>query len=128
MAPIVLVVDDDSAVRELICAFVRGAGYDAIAAESAQEALEVASASFGPIDALVVDLVMPDSDGFDLAGAVKRYQPSAKVLYVSGWADMSWTGAFLAKPFSGAQLAEALHTLLHSGEDGNAVPAIVVAA
>ena len=69
-------------------------------------------AKYEPFDVLITDLVMPDLDGLDLAAAMKAISPSVRVLYISGYVDMSWTGSFLAKPYARAELVKAIDDLI----------------
>lgn len=106
----VLVVDDNDMVRALTRTMLESAGYDVIAAEGVTAALASACAH-GGIDVLMTDLVMPDGDGFEVATRLSNLYPSLSVLYTSGYADMGWTGSFLAKPYSHSELVDALKPL-----------------
>jgi two-component system cell cycle sensor histidine kinase/response regulator CckA len=108
--PAVLLVDDTDLVRGLMTVALESAGHEVIAAGLPSEALEVASAH-GAVDVLVADLVMPEMDAFELAEQLTSKFPSLRVLYVSGYADASTEGAFLAKPFTPAQLTQAVAAL-----------------
>ncbi len=106
----VLVVDDNDMVRALTRTMVESAGYDVIEAGSATEALASAR-EHGGVDVVLTDLVMPDGDGFEVATRLTNLYPSLRVLYTSGYADMRWTGSFLAKPYSYSDLVDALAAL-----------------
>jgi DNA-binding NtrC family response regulator len=110
----VLIVDDNDIVRKLVCAYVKGGGYRVIEADSPADALEKAAACVR-IDAVMVDLVMPDGGGIPLVPALKRIHPSLRTLYMSAHADAGLSGCFIAKPFSSAKLLKALRLLLDSG-------------
>ena len=60
--PVVLVAEDDAAIRKLICAVVRKQGVDVVSASDGTEAL--ARAQEGPYDALLLDLMMPNQSGW----------------------------------------------------------------
>lgn len=66
----VLVVDDDPAIRRVLCAELEAAGYDAHAASDGAAALAMAEAS--PPDVIITDLAMPNMDGFALIAAMRR--------------------------------------------------------
>ncbi len=72
MSPLrqVLVVDDDAAIRRVLCAELEAAGYAVRAAGDGAEAL-VALETVAP-DLIITDLAMPNRDGFDLISAVRR--------------------------------------------------------
>ena len=107
----ILLVDDNGVVRGIAREILADAGYEIADAGSAAEALAWAR-QHEPFDVLVTDLVMPGVDGLDLAVAMKGINPSVRVLYTSGYVDMGWTGSFLAKPYTRAELVSAIHELI----------------
>jgi signal transduction histidine kinase/CheY-like chemotaxis protein len=107
----VLVAEDEEAVRELTCDFLKSAGYSVFAASNGAEALALAQASGQPIHALVTDLVMPRMRGPELARRLKSILPEIKVIYVSGYLDYQQSSnefvedaVFIQKPFTRAAL------------------------
>jgi CheY-like chemotaxis protein len=81
----VLVVEDDCAVRELFMTILDYHGYKALSAGSASEALAVVKAWEGePIDLLITDLSLPCKNGDDLAVELCALLPKLKVIYSSG--------------------------------------------
>lgn len=67
----VLVVDDDANIRELISIFLSGEGYTVIEAENGQEALTLLEEN--NIQIVVVDVMMPEVDGYEFTKEVKKY-------------------------------------------------------
>ncbi|MFF2878186.1 response regulator transcription factor [Gottfriedia sp. NPDC057991] len=67
----VLVVDDDANIRELISIFLSGEGYTVLEAEDGQEALMILEEN--NIQIVVVDVMMPEVDGYELTKEVKKY-------------------------------------------------------
>jgi signal transduction histidine kinase len=115
----VLVAEDEEAVRELACEFLKSAGYNVLTASNGAEALALAESSRQHIHALVTDLVMPGMRGSELARRLKTLQPQIKVIYVSGYLDYQQTAnefveeaLFIQKPFTRttliARMAEVL--------------------
>jgi CheY-like chemotaxis protein len=119
--PRILIVDDESSVREFLVRVLREAGYDIAVAESGADALAVANQAEG-FDLLLTDLMMPHMRGDELARMMRQQQPQLKVLYLTGYSDslfaekaMLWTDeAFLEKPCTLKGLLEAV-TLLMCG-------------
>jgi FixJ family two-component response regulator len=74
----------------------------------------------------LIDLVLPDRSGAVLARALRRRRPGLAVLYVSGYGDSGPAerepGVFLAKPFTGAQLSDALRDALSQTPRPAALP------
>jgi two-component system cell cycle sensor histidine kinase/response regulator CckA len=82
----ILVVEDEEAVRELVCNLLAGHGYQILQAESGTKALQVWRASKDRIDLLLTDLVMPDQmNGRELAEKLWAERPRLKVIFTSGY-------------------------------------------
>jgi PAS domain S-box-containing protein len=118
---IVLVVEDEPAVRTLASAVLEALGYTVLTASARAEALDHVCHS-GPIDVLLTDVVLPGRSGRELAEEIATIQPQIRVLYMSGYADdvslrhglRSVRVPFLAKPFSPAALASKIREVLDS--------------
>jgi len=115
----VLVAEDEEAVRELTCEFLKSAGYEVLLASNGAEALALAEASKHHIHALVTDLVMPRMRGPELALRLKTLQPQIKVIYVSGYLDYRRSenefledALFIQKPFTRSSLVARMAELL----------------
>jgi two-component system cell cycle sensor histidine kinase/response regulator CckA len=118
-APRILVVDDEDSVRSLVERILRDGHYDVITAASGREALNVvdAQASF---DVFVLDVMMPEMNGDELARQLRLREPDVKVLYFTAYADRLFNEkpvlgayeAFLDKPVTVSGLREAVSLLL----------------
>ena len=82
-APRILVVDDDPQVRRLFARKLRSAGYSVSEAQSGRQALVVLRGS--RFDLMVLDLEMPDTDGFEVLKSMRSEQPHLRVLVISGY-------------------------------------------
>jgi two-component system cell cycle sensor histidine kinase/response regulator CckA len=105
----VLVVEDDSALRDLVEGILRAKGYDLLTASNAQEALRTVRERVGKqIDLVFTDIKMPGMDGKEMAERLIKSIPSLKVLFTSGYPDDEIPGQdgedkrikFLSKPYS----------------------------
>ncbi len=104
----ILVVEDEEAVRRLICKVLDKQGYDVLEAMSAENALEIVRADESIIHLLLTDVVMPVMNGKELYDKVVAVRPEIKVCYVSGYTDdvIAHHGVlddgvrFVQKPFS----------------------------
>ncbi|MFN8028144.1 MAG: ATP-binding protein [Acidimicrobiia bacterium] len=110
---VVLVVEDDEAVRRLTVQSLRRRGYTVLEADDAITALAVEESERGRIDLLLTDVVLPSMRGPALAAAVRAHNPGIAVLFMSGYAEgvlaPEFEGeAFLAKPFRPFELAAAV--------------------
>jgi signal transduction histidine kinase len=103
-----LVVEDESAVQEVIERVLSGNGYRVLLACGGSEALRVSGEHEGPIDLLITDVVMPGMGGREVASRLETSRPGLRVLFMSGYTDdaishhgILETGLkFLQKPFT----------------------------
>src|SRR5580765_6191450 len=128
--PRVLVVDDDDPVREFADRALRTGGYEVMAAASGREALQLIEWQRQSFDLFLIDWMMPEMTGSDLATALRRTDPDVKVLYLTGFGDALFTAkgglweheAFLEKPVSMNGLLEAVSLLLYGHTRGPSRP------
>ncbi|WP_434707169.1 response regulator [Pseudomonas sp. R1-1] len=103
----VLIVEDDPAVRVLVCAVLSELGYAYVEAGDADTALPILN-STQRIDLLVSDVGLPGMNGRQLAEVGRQYRPGLKVLFITGYAEHAAVrGGFLdsgmqmiTKPFT----------------------------
>ena len=82
--PVVLVVDDESAIADTLAAILSHNGYAPLTAYDAEEALETALIT--PPEMLITDVILPGMSGIELAITVKKIFPDCKILLCSGQA------------------------------------------
>jgi PAS domain S-box-containing protein len=115
---LVLLVDDDEAVRRLSARALRAQGYEVVEACDGVEALEAFARVRERVRIVVTDLVMPHLRGQALADRLAELEPSLPVLMVSALADeisqvdLGSRRAFLAKPFAPEALLARVRDLL----------------
>jgi two-component system alkaline phosphatase synthesis response regulator PhoP len=112
----ILLVDDDATVLDLVRETLEGCGYAIDTATNSQDALS--KVKEGGYAMIIVDLLLPDMNGFILAQEVKRLNPSLadRILFISGILfgqstvdHLGSIGAgFLSKPFQLESLIEAV--------------------
>jgi CheY-like chemotaxis protein len=113
----ILVVEDQSEVRDIAVAALHDANYLVLEAASGESALPFLSAA-SDIDLLFTDIVMPgELDGFDLARQARSLRPALRILFTSGYAvelssEAMAEGAFLRKSYRPVQLCEEVARLL----------------
>ena len=104
----ILLVEDDDSVRRFVRSTLEGAGYTVFSAESGTAALEKLNEMATPPDLLLTDVVMPGMDGRVLAHDITQRLPGTRVLFISGYSDVSaehpeepgTSHPLLQKPFS----------------------------
>ena len=78
----ILVADDEAGIRELLVYWLQIRGHTVTAAGSANEAMRLFQNQ--RFDLLITDIVMPDGDGFELIAALRKEQPAARIVAISG--------------------------------------------
>jgi CheY-like chemotaxis protein len=116
LSPVVLLAEDDRAVRNLLCETLQSDHFRVLLAANGQEALALAESSMP--DLLITDVAMPRLDGVGLIRAVRRLYPDLPIIVTSGdafyeerplaevLAELGVDTAFL-KPFDFADLQRA---------------------
>ena len=116
--PTVLVVDDEAPMRAIERRVLEQLGYLVLEASGGTDLVDLLAGGTR-FDLLIADLDMPMVRGDELVKRLRRSRPELRVLYVTGHSDWLMDGrtmahgeAFLAKPFSAAQLGDAVSLLL----------------
>jgi PAS domain S-box-containing protein len=116
----VLLVEDDSQVRELTRMVLTSCGYSVLAPKDADGALAMADQHARVIRLLLTDVVMPGMNGQELARQLIARNPQVKVLYMSGYTEFTIgrhgvlePGTyFLQKPFTPVALGNKIREIL----------------
>ena len=82
----VLVVDDEKDFAQALAERLQGRGYDATACFSGMEA--IAKLMSGPIDVVVLDVMMPEMGGIEALHSIKKAKPLTEVILLSGKATL----------------------------------------
>ncbi len=116
----VLLVEDESSVRELVSDILQAEGYQVLEAEEPEAALRLSATYQARIDLLLTDIMMPQMDGRKLAQLLVTDRAELKVLYMSGYTEKAIfqqhgaerVKAFLQKPFTIDGLLQKVRDLL----------------
>jgi two-component system cell cycle sensor histidine kinase/response regulator CckA len=120
-AGVVLLAEDDRAVRRLMSSELRRRGFVVLEARHGGEALQICKQYSSEIDVLVTDVVMPTMNGVDLAVSARPLRPDMAVVFMTGHperagVDLNLTGAdatdLLIKPFTPDVLVERVNQAL----------------
>jgi CheY-like chemotaxis protein len=119
----VLVVDDDRFVREVLILSIEGAGFEAIGAAGAGEALACIDRGT-PVDAVITDFDMPGTNGLDLIHELQRRLPALPAILLTGHVGdivtahaIGTQAIILQKPVPPMELAERLSSAIASRRD-----------
>jgi PAS domain S-box-containing protein len=124
----VLVVEDEDTLRRLVERILVRAGYRVTVARHGADALRIAATMQPPLEVLVTDLVMPEVGGRVVAETLRAANPTLPVLFISGYdpdpvmldASEQEHTSFLAKPFTGVALLDAVRQLIPAARTGDA--------
>jgi CheY-like chemotaxis protein len=116
----ILVVEDNSLVRDLACDMLRTLGYRVLSAESAEQSLQLSETEAGNIDLLLADVIIPGMDGKEIYDRLSVRRPGLKVLYMSGYTSnvivhhgiLDQGVDFIPKPLSLPTLSKKLRKIL----------------
>jgi PAS domain S-box-containing protein len=116
----VLLVEDETAVRDATSEFLKLRGYTVLEAKDGVDALSVAKRYASRIHLLITDVVMPNMSGGQLAKELTKLRPETKLLFVSGYAGktvldhkvVDLETNFLQKPYTLKQLSHKIRAAL----------------
>lgn len=105
MPPRILIVDDQAAIRMLLCEMFELEGLQVCEASNGRMAIELVRQI--PIDFILMDVKMPDMDGFEALSEIRSFNSSVKVAMITAYGDSDklelakqlGTLAFFTKPF-----------------------------
>lgn len=78
----ILVVDDEQAIGDITCEFLKEAGFDAVFVTNAVDALHKMEEK--PFDAVLLDIYLEEDDGLAFLGKLKKLYPSVPVIMLTG--------------------------------------------
>jgi signal transduction histidine kinase len=117
----VLVVDDDRDVRQLAVSCLENLGYQVLAADGGQAAIDIAATDIG-IDMVLIDIAMPEITGIEAMEVILKKRPAIPYLYMTGYVGKTKLDPseqrVLKKPFTIADLAAKVEETLFSGDGG----------
>jgi CheY-like chemotaxis protein len=116
----ILLVEDESDLRDLLQAGLMREGYRVLEAASAADALQASAAHQGQLDLLVTDVVLGGMSGRELAERLLMLRPGLKVLFISGHSgervleggEIEGRMEFLQKPFAPSVLRRRVRQML----------------
>jgi len=127
----VLVVDDEPGMRETLALSLETLGHRVVQAVDGRQALSLLR-YHGGFDALVLDLVMPEMDGWEVAYFARKLQPDAAVVMLTGWGENlteqndGRVDTILAKPATMRELNQAIARTVTGRRTGRAARAPAV--
>ncbi|MCI0657388.1 MAG: ATP-binding protein [Acidobacteria bacterium] len=117
-----LLIEDETLVRELAHEILTGQGYQVLDAGSGEEAIRIFEAHAEPIHLVVTDVIMPGMNGREVYERMAQLRPGLKVLYMSGYTQSAIVHrgvlepgtAFVQKPFTIPSFLERVREVLEA--------------
>ncbi len=108
----VLIAEDESAIREFIVINLKRGGYDVVEAEDGAMALELYEACGGEIDVALLDVMMPNIDGFEVCKRLRTMNNNIGIILLTAKTQemdkitglMNGADDYVTKPFSPSEL------------------------
>ncbi len=116
----ILLVEDDPMVLEITRGMLESIGYNVIAADTSQDAMNLCRKDDTPFSLVITDVVMPAMSGKELIDEIKKVRPGIKVLFMSGYTADAIANhgileegiQFLQKPFGLKELARKVREVM----------------
>ncbi len=120
-----LLIEDETLVRELAHEILAGQGYHVLDANSGEEAMRICEAHPEPIQLVVTDVIMPGMNGREVYERMAQLRPGLKVLYMSGYTQSAIVHrgvlesgtAFVQKPFTIPAFLERVREVLDTSRN-----------
>ncbi len=121
----ILVVDDESLIREILRQALSMEGYEVVTAANGNEAMKLFNAE--NFDLVITDLMMPEKEGIETIQEMKLLAPDLKIIAMSGRqgigsflnvAKYLGASAILAKPFEHSVLSATIREVLSTDSTG----------
>jgi DNA-binding NtrC family response regulator len=123
----ILVIDDDQAVRFTLEAILTSAGYEVMLADTGISGMRLYRTA--PPDLVITDIIMPDQEGIETIIEIRRKDPGAKIIAISGGGRYAnghflelamglGANAALAKPFDLDELLAVVQRWLPAAANG----------
>lgn len=118
----VLIVEDDSAMRELLKDWLERGGFRVIEQPGGEELL--AGTQSARFDAVILDKEMPGASGFDVLAFLRRFRPESPVIFITAFGGSGveeealrlGASRYLEKPFRVAELVEVVRAVIVAPE------------
>jgi len=125
----ILIVEDDAAILALIGGMVQSLGYTSLLAGEGREAIRIFKDQHATIELVILDMIMPHMDGYDVFEALRAIDPQVKIIVASGFGPSARLEEILSqgphlllkKPFNRSALSQAMDRLLT--DESEACPA-----
>ncbi len=115
-----LLIDDDAVVLEIGRKVLSSLGYRVTTAPGGRQGIDIYRAFHADIDLVLLDMIMPELSGPQVAAALQQIDPKVRIVMVSGYSEESLEGfepvAFVQKPYAREKLAEVVAAALAGAE------------
>lgn len=85
----ILIIDDEQAIRDVICTQLADTGYDLLTAEDGEQAIRILDDNALTVDVIICDLRMPKINGTEAIAYFRREYPTKPVIVLTGYPDVN---------------------------------------
>jgi len=123
----VLVVDDEEDIRNMAAGMLEEMGFECFMAENGKQGVDTFRQHQKEITAVLLDMTMPEMNGEQAFGEIRRINPAAEVIICSGYSESDamrrltsqGLSGFLHKPYGMEKLGDKLHEVLETRTQGD---------
>lgn len=122
----ILIADDEALIRRLVCDFLKKSGYETVEADNGEKAIQIFN-SCKDIDLAVLDIMMPELDGWEVCRRIRRVSDIPVLFLTARSQEFDELNGFEAggddyvtKPFSPSVLVKRIEALLKRSENREA--------
>ncbi|OGT98429.1 MAG: XRE family transcriptional regulator [Geobacteraceae bacterium GWB2_52_12] len=116
----ILIAEDQKNIRDMLALFLNHHGYKVLHAEDGHDALEQYKQNGDSINLVVMDVVMPRIDGITAYNEIRKINPSALIILMSGYHEKilckDSSMPIMQKPFSPTDMVKKIRTTLDNGD------------
>jgi CheY-like chemotaxis protein len=117
---VILFVDDEAQLRRSAARILNGSGFETLLAANGREAIAIFEARAGAIDAVLLDMAMPELGGKQTYAALRRIRADVRVILSSGYDEAEardrvaspGLAGFLQKPYSASELVGCIRKVI----------------
>ena len=116
----ILLAEDDESVRGFLKDAIEGYGYSVLVAVDGEDAIKMYDADGDKIDMAILDVIMPKKNGKEVYNHIRKIDPQAKVIFISGYTEDILTSKgiyeegleFISKPVNINELIKKIRSIL----------------
>jgi CheY-like chemotaxis protein len=118
---LILIAEDEASIRKVTSSALETHGYKVLTADDGAQAVALYAQNKDKINVVLMDMMMPVMDGHASIREIRKINPQAKIIAVSGLTEKErlakiadYTNSFLPKPYTAERLLKTIHTVINA--------------